>query len=71
MPYIDIRVKFEVDEEEDGYKHYIPVSVLHLNSDLSENDCGSIAESAGQSDTYQVEVSNAFLLALGGGEYQI
>ena len=69
MPYIDIRVSFDIKEEDDDYRFYLPTKAELINSDLDEGECESIAETAGQSDSYQVGVANAMLLAFGGGSY--
>lgn len=64
MAYIDVRVHFNPYEEDD-YTSYEPKSVEVIDSDISDEGRMGIAESAGQSDTYTVNVSNAFLYALG------
>ena len=64
MAYIDVRVHFD-SYEEDDYTGYEPKSVEVIDSDISDEDRDGIAESAGQSDIYTVNVSNAFLYALG------
>lgn len=68
--YIDVRVKFDKEVEDEGtpyeYVHYSPQSVFLLDSSIPEDYIDSIRETAGQSDFYQVDVSNAFLSALGG-----
>lgn len=64
MAYIDIRVHFD-SYDEDDYTFYDPESLEVIDSDISDGDRDGIAEAAGQSDTYTVDVSNAFLLALG------
>lgn len=63
--YIDVRVHFDKETEEDGYNHYSPISVEGLGGTIPEDEQGSIGEAAHQSDQYTVYVSNAFLTALG------
>ena len=68
--YIDVRVKFDKEVEDAGtpdeHVHYSPQEVFLLDSSIPEDYINSIGEIAGQSDFYQVDVSNAFLRALGG-----
>ena len=68
--YIDVRVKFDKEVEDEGtpyeYVRYSPQAVFILDSSIPEDYINSIGEIAGQSDFYQVDVSNAFLSALGG-----
>lgn len=64
MAYIDVRVHFD-SYEEDDYTFYDPESIEVIDSDISVEDRSGIAEAAGQSDIYTVDVSNAFLYALG------
>lgn len=64
MAYIDVRVHFDSYEEE-GYTSYDPKSVEVIDSDIPNEGRDGIAEAAGQSDIYTVNVSNAFLYALG------
>lgn len=64
MAYIDVRVHFDSCDEDD-YTYYEPKYVEVIDSDISDEDRDGIAEAAGQSDTYTVDVSNAFLYALG------
>lgn len=72
MPYIDLRVEFEEEVEDfgdgDTLSYFTPVSVRSIGSDISESDRSAIGESAGQSDQYTVNVSNAMLSALGDDE---
>lgn len=65
-PFIDIRIVFEKEVERfDGedYISYRPVQVRPLASNIDLYAEG-IAETAGQSDFYQIDVSNAILHAL-------
>ncbi|WP_067783753.1 hypothetical protein [Actinomyces vulturis] len=60
MPYIDLRINFdtEYDEDED-YTDYSVSNVILQETDLKDEDLESIAETAAQSDTWQVGVKNA------------
>ena len=64
MAYIDVRVHFD-SYEEDDYTGYEPKSLEVIDSDISDEDRDGIAEAAGQSDIYTVNVSNTFLYTLG------
>jgi len=64
MAYIDVRVHF-YSYKEDDYTFYDPESLEVIDSDISDEDRDGIAEDAGQSDAYTVDVSNAFLRTLG------
>lgn len=64
MAYIDVRVHFD-SYEEDDYTGYEPESLEVIDSDISDGDRDGIAEAAGQSDIFTVNVSNAFLHVLG------
>lgn len=65
--FVDLRIYFE-REEEDDYTFFIPVQVKRKRTSLTEEQLDAVAESAGQSDRYQVGVCNALLLALGEEE---
>ena len=68
--YIDVRVKFDKEVEDEGtpyeYVYYSPQAVFLLDSSIPEDYIDGIGETAAQSDFYQIDVSNAFLGALGG-----
>ena len=68
--YIDVRVKFDKVVEDKGtpyeYAHYTPSEVFLLDTSIPEDYIDGIGETATQSDFYQIDVSNAFLSALGG-----
>lgn len=65
MAYIDVRIELEGDDfdEEVFYK---PVSAKVVKTDIPLETLPAIAEAAGQSDRWQVGVSNAVLSCLDG-----
>lgn len=70
MKYVDIRVTFEENEEDLGegdiYTYLTPTKVEAVGNNFDFGHGYDVAETAGQSDFYQIDVSNAFLRCLDG-----
>ena len=69
MKYVDIRVWFKEEVEEwddESYVHLDACKVEPVGNNFDPGQGYQVAEAAGQSDFYQIAVSNAFLAALDG-----
>lgn len=69
MKYVDIRVWFKEEVEDwddESYVHLDACKVEPVGNNFEEGQGYTVAEVAGQSDFYQVVVTNAMLLALDG-----
>ena len=69
MKYVDIRVWFKEEVEDwddESYVHLDACKVEPVGSNFDPGQGYQVAEAAGQSDFYQIAVSNAFLAALDG-----
>lgn len=70
MKYVDIRVTFEEEKEDFGdgdiYTYLTPTKVEAVGNNFDFGQGEDVSETAGQSDFYQIDVSNAFLWCLDG-----
>ena len=64
MAHIDIRIELD-ESEEDGYVYYNVSAVRRISTDLTDSELDSVAESAHQTDLWQIGVSNAIFSIFG------
>lgn len=64
MAHIDIRIELD-ESEEGGYVYYNVSAVRRISTDLTDSELDSVAESAHQSDFWQIGVSNAIFSIFG------